>query len=57
MVSLAAAFQLSPMLYINDLPDMVINITELFADDTKIYSIVNSSTDKENLQKEMNALI
>ena len=44
-------------IYINYLPDMVINITKLFADDTKIYSTVNYSSDKENLQKDVNALI
>ena len=37
-------------IYNNDLPDIVKNITKLFADDTKIYSIVNNTTDKENLQ-------
>ena len=35
---------------------MVKNITKLFADDTKIYSIVNNPTDKENLQQDLTSL-
>ena len=35
---------------------MVKIITKLFADDTKIYSIVNNTTDKENLQTDLNTL-
>ena len=32
-------------IYINDLPDVVYNMTKLFADDTKLYAIVNRSKD------------
>ena len=41
-------------IYINDLPDVVSNVAKLFADNTKIYSVVNNINDKENLQKELN---
>ena len=33
-------------IYINDLPDVVYNMTKLFADDTKLYAIVNRSKDQ-----------
>ena len=32
-------------IYINDLPDVVYNMTKLLADDTKLYAIVNRSKD------------
>ena len=44
-------------LYINDLPDLVKNFTMLFADDTKIYSVVNNERDRNSLQDDINKLI
>jgi hypothetical protein len=35
-------------IYINDLPDVVQNIVKLFADDTKLYAVVNE--EKQQLQ-------
>ena len=45
------------ILYINDLPDLVKNFTMLFADDTKIYSVVNNERDRNSLQDDINKLI
>ena len=40
-------------IYINDLPDVVQNITKLFADDTKLYAVVNNEEDQFNLQNDV----
>ena len=45
------------ILYIHELPDLVKNFTMLFADDTKIYSVVNNERDKNSLQDDINKLI
>ena len=41
------------IIFINDLPDEVNNISSLFADHTKIYFAVNNKTDQENLQLDL----
>ena len=37
-------------IYINDLPDVVQNIAKLFADDTKLYAVVNKEEEQHSLQ-------
>ena len=44
------------ILFINDLPDNIDNEIYLFADDTKIYSTVNSPLEEENLQRDLSKL-
>jgi len=44
---------LGPMLiliYINDLPDSLLSCIKLFADDTKLYRVVSTQHDKQELQ-------
>ena len=40
-------------IYINDLQDVVHNTTKLFADDAKIYSVVNHVNDQDDLQNDL----
>lgn len=44
------------LIFINDLPDIVNNLVKIFADDTKIYTVINSETDCESLQRELDNL-
>ena len=44
------------VLYINDLPDVVTNEVYMFADDTKIFSLVNNDADAESLQDDIREL-
>jgi hypothetical protein len=44
-------------IYINDLPDVVQNIAKLFADDTKLYAVVNKEEEQHNLQNDINNLV
>ena len=44
------------LLYVNDLPDSVTSTAKLFADDTKLYRIINDDKDCEELQKDLNTL-
>ena len=41
-------------IYINDLPDVVQNIANLFSDDTKVYAIVNKEEEQHSLQNDIN---
>ena len=41
-------------IYINDLPDVVQNIANLFSDDTKVYAIVNKKEEQHSLQNDIN---
>ena len=43
-------------IYINDLPDTLINTTKLFADDTKIYSVIKNDADIKSLQNDLDKL-
>ena len=44
------------LIFINDLPDSVKNLVKIFADDTKIYSVINDKTDTDSLQKDLDNL-
>ena len=43
-------------MYINDLPDKIENITKLFADDSKIISVIKEKSDVERLQKDLDVV-
>ena len=43
-------------MYINDLPEFVVNMVKLFADDTKIYRHISNLEDSQSLQKDINSL-
>ena len=43
--------------YINDLPDSTDQIVRLFADDSKVYSEINSQEDVDKLQKGINDMV
>jgi len=47
---------LGPLLYINDLPLSVSSNVTLYADDTLIYRVINTSEDATLLQKDLDAL-
>ena len=44
------------LLYVNDLPDWIKNIINMFADDTKIWSTITSQADSCLLQEDLNSL-
>ena len=44
------------VIFINDLPDVVHSTVKIFADDTKIYSKINSYEDSELLQRDLDKL-
>ena len=44
-------------IYINDLPDLVQNMAKLFADDTKLYAIVNDIEEQTRLQEDIDKLL
>ena len=41
------------VIYINDLPDKIENVTKLFADDSKIIAVTKGQTDIESLQRDL----
>ena len=41
------------VIYINDLPDRILSDVYLFADDTKIFRIITSDTDRAHLQEDL----
>ena len=45
------------VIYINDMPDVVNNLTKLFADDTKLISTIKNRLDIELLQEDTNRLV
>lgn len=44
-------------IYINDLPDALENIVKLFADDTKVFALVNNEEDENSLQGHIDKLM
>ena len=44
------------VIYINDMPDKIENVTKLFADDSKIISVINGKLEVEKLQKDLDEL-
>ena len=44
------------LIFINDLPDRVNSLVKIFADDTKMYSIINDQSDIDSLQKDLDNL-
>ena len=45
------------LIFINDMPEVVRNLVKLFADDTKLLSVVESKTDKVLLQDDLDRLV
>ena len=44
------------LIYINDLPDMVHNFVKLFADDAKLYAVVNTVDDAKTVQGDLSRI-
>ena len=44
------------LIYINDLPDVVHNFVKLFADDAKLYSVVNTGDDASTVQEDLSRI-
>ena len=55
MVGLSWAHALF-ILYINDIPDLILNNMRMFADDTKIYSVIRNFDNCLRLQKDLDQL-
>ena len=44
------------LIYINDLPDMVCSFFKLFADDAKLYAVVNTVNDANIVQEDFSRI-
>ena len=44
-------------IYINDLPDVLYNMAKIFADDIKLYAIVNNDEERASLQNDIDRLV
>ena len=44
------------VIFINDLPEHVMNTVQMFADDTKFFTQINTQLDADRLQKDINTL-
>ena len=44
------------VIYINDMPDSIENLIQMFTDDTKLYAQVNNDEDSKSLQEDVNRL-
>ena len=44
------------ILYVNDIPDLILSNMRMFADDTKIYSVIRNFDDCLRLQKDLDQL-
>ncbi len=44
------------LIYINDLPEVISNVSKLYADDNKIMAVVNNTEDRDNFQNDINSL-
>ena len=44
------------VLFINDIPDALQNISRIFADDTKAYKVVRNLEEQDNLQEDLNSV-
>lgn len=47
------SWALGPVIYINDLPDVVLSTIFLFADDTKLYRRIIEEQDRQLLQSDV----
>jgi ribonuclease P/MRP protein subunit RPP40 len=50
---------LGPLLFlinINDLPEVISNVSKLYADDNKIMAVVKNTEDRDNFQHDLNSL-
>ncbi len=44
------------LIYINDLPEVISNVSKLYADDNKKMAVVNNTEDRDNFQNDINSL-
>ena len=44
------------LLFVNDLPDWIVNSMRMFADDVKIWNVIRTDTDSVSLQDDLNSL-
>ena len=44
------------LLFVNDLPRWIVNSMKMFADDTKLWCRIETESDSESLQKDLDSL-